>query len=111
MSDRSIKVSGSFNGVANTGNDNVIIGSGGKDTATQYLAAVFEGLNEQFPESTEEFKRECVKQKLQNDIKAGKPAALSLKDALLNGSQEVVAMLSDNPFVRISVAMLRGWIQ
>jgi hypothetical protein len=111
MSDRSIKITGNLTGIANTGDSNVIINSSSGQDAIKYLNEVFSTLQIQFPDSPEEFKIECVKQKVTSDISSGKPMALALKDSLLNASQELVGILSDNPFVRITVALLRGWIQ
>lgn len=111
MSDRSIKVSGDLSGVANTGDSNVIINQSSSEAIIEYLCRTFEELHSQFPESPEEFKIECVRQKITNDLKAKKPVAIALKDSLLNASQELVGILTENPFVRLSLALLRGWIQ
>lgn len=112
MSNRSISVAGHVAGILNSGDNNNINSNHENSSAIRiYLSTMFEDLNVQFPDADDNFKIECVKQKITSDIKNKKPISLALKDALLNGAQELTGILSDNPFVRLSMALLRGWIQ
>ncbi|MCV6610313.1 MAG: hypothetical protein OIF55_06045 [Amphritea sp.] len=109
MSDRSINVGGNFIGNAMTGDHNIIAAQ--SDGVETYLRSVLSELHDQFSDTSDTFRIEILQSRLRSDMAKNPVLRGQLKSALLNASEALLGVLTDNPFVKVSAAMLIGWLK
>ena len=112
MKNKSINVKGSLVGIANTGDNSVIVTrEQPQDELQQAIARMLSGLSERYPEATEDQKRTVLAMELQEKAKKDQTFKLRLLSALKAGSLEIVNIFLKNPFVSVSIEMVKGWLE
>jgi len=112
MKNKSINVKGSLIGIANTGNNSVIITrEQPQDELQQVITKVLVDLSARYPTATEDQKRTVLAMELQEKSKKDQTFKRRLLSALRAGSLEIVNVFSKNPFVSVSIEMVKGWLE
>ena len=105
---RSVNISGNSHGSIITG-DNSVINHYSSERDLSELAKIFKDLQKQFPNATESQKLVMTEASVAEAFKRSPALRERVIAALAEGAFELLNILSDNPFIRIPVALFKGW--
>jgi hypothetical protein len=114
MQDRSINVGGSFQGVANSG-DNSVIYSGSNSSANrdvcEFLVDMLTELAQRYPNASEAHRRTVLQMELEQKMVEDPTLKQRFLSAAKAGGFELVKILTNNPFVSVPMETAKGWFE
>jgi hypothetical protein len=114
MQDRSIKIGGSLHGVANTG-DNAAIHSHSqadtKDDLNSALGSMLYELASRYPDIPNTHRIFIFEAELIQKIHENPTLRQRLLNAVKMGGIELSKVLTNNPFVSVSIELVKGWLE
>ncbi|MBD2610180.1 hypothetical protein H6G94_02630 [Nostoc punctiforme FACHB-252] len=114
MQDRSINVGGSFQGVANTGDNSLIQNSSNRITdrdVAEILADMLKQLAQRYPNISEVQKQTVFKMELQQKLRESPTLKQRFLGAVKAGGFELAKVLTNNPFVSVPIETVKGWLE
>jgi hypothetical protein len=114
--DRSINISGSgkFEGIASAGDHAKNVYTKKVDKPEDYLSdfnAIIEQLVQEFPNATSTQKQIVLQMKLQQKMQADTTFRDRFVNAVKAGGTELIKVLTNNPFVSVSLETIKGWLE
>jgi hypothetical protein len=114
MQDRSIKIGGSLHGVANTG-DNAVIHSHSQadtmDDLNSTLGRMLYELASRYPDISGTHRVFIFEAELIHKIHENPTFKQRLLNAVKTGGIELSKVLTNNPFVSVSIELVKGWLE
>ena len=114
MQDRSINVGGSFQGVANSGDNSVIHNNSDplKDQdVTEILVDMLTQLAQRYPNASEMHKQTVFQMELQQKVRENPTLKQRFLSAIKAGGFELTKVLTNNPFVSVPMETAKGWLE
>jgi hypothetical protein len=114
--DRSINISGSgkFEGIASAGDHAKNVYTKKVDKSEDYLSdfnAIIEQLVQEFPNATSTQKQIVLQMKLQQKMQTDTTFRDRFVNAVKAGGTELIKVLTNNPFVSVSLETIKGWLE
>jgi hypothetical protein len=113
-SNRSINVSGSFQGIASTGDNSVIQNnwnhSKDKDVA-EIMVEILGQLAQRYPKASKIQKQTVFQMEFQQRMRENPTLKARFLSSVKAGGYELVKVLTNNPFVSVPIEMVRAWIE
>lgn len=113
-SNRSINVGGSFQGVANTGDNSVNQNSWDNSENEDISGIVTEMLRQlarRYPKASEIEKQTVFQMELQQKMRENPTLKARFLSSVKAGGYEVAKVLTNNPFVSVPIEMVRAWLE
>jgi hypothetical protein len=114
MQDRSINVGGSFQGIANSG-DNSFIHNDSSTSADQdvgkFLIDMLTELAQRYPNASEAHRRTVFQMELEQKMVEDPTLKQRFLSAAKAGGFELVKVLTNNPFVSVPMETAKGWLE
>jgi hypothetical protein len=114
MQDRAINVGGSFQGVANTG-DNSVIHNSSNRSLDQDIAEIFADMLKQlakrYPNASEVQKQTVLQMELQEKVRENPNLKQRFLGAVKAGGFELTKVLTNSPFVSVPMETVKGWLE
>jgi hypothetical protein len=116
VNDKSINVSGSFIGSANTGdgafvNTNQDVVFTDEQCSINFLQGLLTELSQRYPTASEAQKQTVLQMELQEKLRSDPTLKTRFLSAIKAGSLEMVKVLIDNPFIHVPLETVKGWIE
>jgi hypothetical protein len=114
MQDRSINIGGSFQGVANSGDNSVIYNDSNsladKDVS-EFIVDMLTDLAQRYPNASEVHKRTVFQMELEQKMVEDPTLKQRFLNAAKAGGFELVKVLTNNPFVSVPMETAKGWLE